>query len=166
MMPANLFDHLGRPVRLGQELGRGGEAAVFEIAGVSDLVAKVYTKEQDTQKQAKLRAMIGLAPQELMRVTAWPQSTVHKGAGGSIIGFVMRKVEQAKEIHTLYSPAHRKITFPEADWRSLITTAMNCAAALENVHCCGMVMGDVNERNEFVSASGLVTLIDCDSFQI
>lgn len=99
-------------------------------------------------------------------MAAWPTATLHERPEGPIVGLLMRQIKDYKEIHTLYSPAHRKTTFPQADWRFLLTTAMNCAAALENMHSCGVVVGDVNQSNVLVSGAGLIALIDCDSFQI
>ncbi len=167
MTPANLFDHLGRPFRLGPQLpdGKGGEGTVFEVVTSPDLVAKIYHKPPSPQTAAKLRAMVRLAREELTRVAAWPTATLHERPGGPVVGLAMRRIIDSKEIHTLYSPAHRKTAFPQADWRFLVVTAANCAAALENLHQCGVVMGDVNEKNELVSPTGLVTLIDCDAFQ-
>ena len=166
MTPANLFDHLGRSIQLGQILGTGGEGTVFEVATASDLVAKIYHKAPAARTVAKLRTMVGLTRDELVRVAAWPSATLHERPGGQIVGLMMRRIKDFKEIHTLYSPAHRKTIFPQADWKFLVMTAMNCVAALENMHSCGVVVGDVNQSNVLVSAAGLIALIDCDSFQI
>ena len=166
MTPTNLFDHLGRPIHLGQKLGTGGEGTVFEVAAASDLVAKVYHKAPPPRTAAKLLTMVGLARDEIVRVAAWPTATLHERLGGPTVGLLMCRVKDFKEIHALYSPAHRKTTFPRADWKFLITTAMNCAATLENLHSFGVVVGDVNQSNVMVSATGLITLIDCDSYQI
>ena len=57
----------------------------------------------------------------------------------------MPRVEEHDEIHTLYSPAHRKVTFPHADWSFLIRAARNCAVAFDVIHACGHVIGDVNQ---------------------
>jgi DNA-binding helix-hairpin-helix protein with protein kinase domain len=169
----NLVDHLGRPITLGPELGKGGEASVFHVANFPDLAAKVYHQPRSPHEEAKLRAtqeklraMVGIAPQALFDVVAWPTATLHEGLNGPIRGFVMRKLQGFKQIHFLYSPAHRKQAFPRADWAFLIHCAMNCAAAFDTVHAYGMVIGDVNELNVFVSDKGFVALIDCDSFLV
>ena len=73
-----------------------------------------------------------------------------------------------KEVHELYGPGSRKVHFPAADWAFLIQTATNCAVAFDALHASGpgIAMGDVNERNVFVTTEALVRLLDCDSFQI
>lgn len=162
----NVYDHLGRPVQLGVKLGTGGEGSVFDIVNSPSLVAKVYHKAPPAQRAAKLRTMVGLARKELCAVAAWPTATLHDRPGGSVCGLVMQKVKNFQEVHTLYSPAHRKTAYPHADWRFLVHVARNCAAAFDAVHGCGAVMGDVNQSNVLVSQNGMVALIDCDSFQV
>ena len=43
-MSDNYFDHLNRPVRLGETLGSGGEGVVRAVATAPNLAAKVYSK--------------------------------------------------------------------------------------------------------------------------
>jgi DNA-binding helix-hairpin-helix protein with protein kinase domain len=43
---------------------------------------------------------------------------------------------------------------------------MNLAAAFDEVHKAGCLVGDVNQSNALVSTQALVRLIDCDSFQV
>jgi DNA-binding helix-hairpin-helix protein with protein kinase domain len=166
MAVAKLFDHLNQPVVLGAKIGTGGEGTVFEIVNSSEIVAKVYHKPLQSHRETKLRAMIGLSRKELLKFAAWPTATLHERPGGAVRGLVMRKIKGFNELHTLYNPGHRKTTFPQADWRSLISVAMNCAAAFDALHEGGVIMGDVNERNVLVSAEGKIALIDCDSFQV
>lgn len=161
-----LHDGSGRPVAVGQELGRGGEGAVFDVAHDPGLVAKVYHGSVEPQKVAKLRAMARIGDAELFKIAAWPTGTLHDRPGGVLRGILMPKVTGHREIHQLYGPAHRKHYFPAADWSFLIHAAMNCAAAFETVHDHGHVIGDVNQGGVLVSAQGTVRLIDCDSFQV
>ena len=126
MKVANLFDHLNRPFTLGPEIGKGGEGTVYSVANSPDMVAKVYHLPLSLHHVSKLRAMLGLALPQLVQVAAWPTATLHDAPGGSVRGLVMRKIENFKEIHFLYSPAHRKAAFPQADWRFLAHVARNC----------------------------------------
>src|SRR5438105_645049 len=125
MITPNVYDHLGRPLTLGRQIGKGGEGSVFEIINSPELVAKIYHNPPSALHQNKLRAAIAAARKELCNIAAWPTCTLHEKPGGPIRGFAMRWIRDFKEIHFLYSPAHRKTTFPQADWRFLIHTAIN-----------------------------------------
>ena len=50
-------DQMGKTIILGKKLGGGGEGAVYEISGTSEIVAKVYHQPATREKAAKLAAM-------------------------------------------------------------------------------------------------------------
>jgi DNA-binding helix-hairpin-helix protein with protein kinase domain len=78
----------------------------------------------------------------------------------------MPRISGCEPIHKAYGPTHRKEVFPHADWRFLVRTAKNLAAAFFVIHKFGYVIGDVNEGNILVDDKACVRLIDCDSFQV
>src|ERR1044071_5673085 len=166
MATPQIFDHLGKAVALGTLLRRGGEGAVFDVAGQPTLVAKLYETPPSQEKADKLKAMIAGGTPALTRIAAWPVKTLHDRPNGKLCGFVMQKIVGYKEIHKLYGPSHRLREFPDADWAFLVHTATNCAAAFEAIHALKHLMGDVNPGNVLVSAQALIALIDCDSFQV
>jgi DNA-binding helix-hairpin-helix protein with protein kinase domain len=159
-------DQHGRPIVIGDKLGVGGEGAVFTMPDQPQLVAKIYHRSQSPEKCKKLQVMSALSTDALNAVAAWPVATLHPYRGGPVAGIVMPRLTEAQEIHELYSPAHRKANFPKADWRFLIRAARNCAGAFAILHQQGIVIGDVNQGNVFVTKQALVRLIDCDSFQL
>lgn len=159
------YDQRGQRLVLGRELGTGGEGAVFAIDGMPTAVAKVYHKPPPPDKARKLQLMSSLAERQILEIAAWPQATLHATPGSPVQGLVMPKVQSGSEIHELYSPAHRRSRFPEADWRFLMRTARNCAGAFGRLHKYGIVIGDVNQGNLFVTKQAMISLIDCDSFQ-
>ncbi len=164
-----LFDDRGRHIRLGREIGRGGEGEVFEVAGDENRVAKLYHRPSETDQAAKLARMIELGVQaaELVRISAWPITSLRAGqASGPLRGFLMPRVAQHQPIHHLYGPASRKQHFPAADFAFLVRAAMNCAAALDTIHEQGIVVADINQGNMLVSRQATVRWIDCDSFQV
>lgn len=165
-MSRSLFDAKGQVIRLGRELGRGGEGAVFDIEGKPGLVAKVYHTALNTARQAKLTHMVRAVDPALLSYAAWPQETIHSRSNGPVTGFLMAKVGNREPIHKLYSPAHRKQDFPKAGWDFLLYVARNTAAAFSTLHAHGHVIGDVNQGNVVVGADSKVSLIDCDSFQV
>jgi DNA-binding helix-hairpin-helix protein with protein kinase domain len=163
---ANLFDANGAPVQFGRKLGSGGEGAVYELSASKDAVAKVYHNQIKHEKQTKLISMVHECDESLKKISAWPTSTLHQGRNGPVCGFIMPNVAGYEPIHKLYSPAHRKQSFPKADWAFLVNTARNVAAAFEAIHVHGHAIADVNYGNVVVAGNSLVKLIDCDSFQI
>lgn len=165
-MSSQLFDHRGAVVTVGTRIGQGGEGAVYEITSGAGYVAKLYHQPPAKEKANKLTAMIGISRPELIKIAAWPVATLHKVQRGPVVGLVMPKVADGKEIHTLYSPAHRKAAFPSADWGFLIDAAISCADAFNIIHQVGAVIGDVNQSSVFITNNHQARLIDCDSFQV
>ena len=110
--------------------------------------------------------MVDLQCPELIKFAAWPVETIHAAPRGPLAGIVLPRATEHGPIHTLYSPAHRKLKFPDKDWAFLTHVAANCAAAFHTIHERSHVIGDVNQGNVLVSARGTVFLIDCDSFQV
>jgi DNA-binding helix-hairpin-helix protein with protein kinase domain len=159
-----LYDHLHRPISLGEEVGRGGEGLVLTIQGDTENVAKIYHKPVAVEKAEKLRAMV-VNSLDLSRFTAWPSATLHDRSN-VIKGFVMPRIAGHREVHELYGPAHRKVQFPSADWSFLIHSARNIAAAFQAVHDCSHTIGDVNQSGILISQQAFCRLIDTDSFQI
>src|SRR6266511_4549477 len=114
--PRKLHDHAGRPIDLGPQLAAGGEGIVCAVAGDAAAVAKVYHRRPDAAQAEKLAWMVQTAAPELCKFAAWPTATLHDSVGGPLAGFVMPRFNGYRAVHTLYSPAHRRTTFPQADW--------------------------------------------------
>jgi len=152
-------------VRLGWRIGTGAEGEVYEIQDNSDLVAKVYHEPPPPEKAEKLVALSSLGNERLFNLSAWPVSTLRDSLDGDVVGFVMKKISQAEEVHTLHSPKSRLQKFPEASWAFLIYVAANVARAVAAVHEHGLVIGDLNPKNILVTRKATVYLLDVDSFQ-
>jgi DNA-binding helix-hairpin-helix protein with protein kinase domain len=161
------FDSAGNRIHIGKKIGSGGEGDVFEILPLQvNMAAKIYHKPLDFQKQEKLVLMARGCNEELQSISAWPTDVLHAKEGGPVVGFLMPKVIDYEPVHKVYGPTHRKEHFPHADWRFLVRTAKNLAAAFFVIHKFGYVIGDVNEGNILVNDQACVRLIDCDSFQV
>ncbi len=165
MTAPRVFDARGQPVPLGDELGRGGEGAVYEMAGRADGAAKIYLKAPDRGKAEKISVMVGMATPRLIALSAWPTATLH-GPRRELTGFVMPKLAGHRPVFQVYGPKLRLRQFPKADWRFLVHTAGNVARAFGVMHESGLVVGDVNHGNLFVGQDATVQFIDTDSFQV
>jgi DNA-binding helix-hairpin-helix protein with protein kinase domain len=168
MARAIFIDDKGIELTLGRELGRGGEAAVFAVEGDNGLVGKIYHRQPDVEKTEKLTRMVALQNERILKLAAWPVGTLRSRKGNTVAGILMRNVGGFKDIHLLYNPKSRVREFPpKANWSFLLHTAGNVARAFSVIHEYGHVIGDVNQSNVRVSPeSAVVSLIDCDSFQI
>ncbi|MFZ1127354.1 helix-hairpin-helix domain-containing protein [Methanoregula sp.] len=163
----NIVDSRGNHVILGKRVGSGGEGDVYEIAPHRmDVLAKIYHKPLNGERQEKLRLMVSGCNDDLKEFAAWPLDLLHDGKNGPVCGFVMPRITDCEPIHKVYGPSHRKESFPNADWKFLVRTAKNLAAAFYIIHKYGYVIGDVNEGNILVTKKACVRLIDCDSFQV
>jgi DNA-binding helix-hairpin-helix protein with protein kinase domain len=161
------MDTSGTTVRLGKKIGSGGEGDVYEILPAHQkIVAKIYHKPLEARKQEKLLLMARGCNEELKAISAWPTDVLRTKPEGPIVGFLMPRISGCEPIHKAYGPTHRKEVFPHADWRFLVRTAKNLAAAFFVIHKFGYVIGDVNEGNILVDDKACVRLIDCDSFQV
>ncbi len=163
----NLFDSRDAHVSLGKKVGSGGEGDVYEIAPHRrDVLAKIYHKPLTGERQEKLSLMVSGCNEELKEFAAWPLDLLRDGKNGPVCGFIMPRITDCEPIHRVYGPSHRKESFPNADWKFLVRTAKNLAAAFYIIHKYGYVVGDVNEGNILVTKKACVRLIDCDSFQV
>jgi DNA-binding helix-hairpin-helix protein with protein kinase domain len=162
---AQFYDSQGESLTLGKELGRGGEGSVFIVRERADSVAKIYHEPVSVEKAEKLRQMVRLKTDKLLRLATWVTDVLHNEAGETV-GFLMPRLSSNAQIHELYNPASRRRRFPEADWRFLIHAAANIARAFGVIHAHGHVVGDVNHGNIVIARDATVRLIDCDSYHL
>lgn len=161
---SKFYDSKGESYELTNQIGRGGEGAVFVCPNDSSMVAKIYHEPITDEKAEKLRWMADNKNDQLLKVAAWIVDTLHDEEGKTV-GFLMPNVK-AKEIHELYSLKSRRVHFPHATWKFLIHAAANVARAFYSLHKNSHIMGDVNHGNCVVLRDGTVKLIDCDSYSI
>ncbi|AUB83076.1 hypothetical protein [Candidatus Thiodictyon syntrophicum] len=159
----------GQTYRTQTELARGGEGIILTVAGRTDVVVKRYLDGQATpERAAKLRAMLADPPRDEMRERfkhasiTWPLAMLHEGR--RFAGFLMPRIDGGSSLLNAYNPRARE--FLGLDWSGQHHVAKNLCTALHALHLKGYVMGDVNQRNILVTARGLVTLVDTDSFQV
>jgi DNA-binding helix-hairpin-helix protein with protein kinase domain len=162
-----LFDAIGQLIQLGDEVGRGGEGSVYEVANDSSLVAKIYHAAPLADEHlAKLRAITSAWTSELEKISAWPRTVLFDSVRRKPCGILMSKMVSARPLHELYGTTNRRRNFPDVGWHHLVLAARNVAAAFNTLHSAGIVVGDVNQGNLLVDRQMCVRLIDCDSFQI
>src|SRR5258708_414964 len=155
----------GRTLRVGKQLGKGGEGAVHELQDQADIALKLYWPDKAADRHEKVTAMVSAGWYRSNAFVSFPIDVVY-APSGAFVGFLMKKVGGHKPLHLLYSPASRKREFISANFRFLIRAALNMARAVTSVHATGCVIGDVNHSVFLVSDQAMVALIDSDSFQV
>lgn len=152
-------------------LGAGGEALVFAVPGDGQIVAKVYRRPTPAHA-SKLASMLANPPVDPMAAQghvsiAWPTDVLQTADGTRrIVGFVMPRADGERALIEFYNPTARRQQCPLFNYLYLHRTARNLASAVRAVHNRGYVIGDLNEMNILVTDTALVTLVDCDSFQV
>ncbi|GCE93225.1 hypothetical protein NIES46_12740 [Arthrospira platensis NIES-46] len=152
-------------------IGSGGEGRIYVVANDPTLVAKIYHNPTDEDAD-KLTLMYNAPPANLavmpgMTLIAWPIDLLRTlDNRPHIVGYLMPRVTAAAPIHTFYTPKTRREQKPLFNYLYLHRTARNLAAAFNDIHSGGYVVGDVNESNILVSDTAIVTLVDTDSFQV
>ena len=150
----------GRTYRLGKQIGKGGEAKVLEVTNYSGAVAKLYEKKLcNAHRERKLMAMLQTPlPPELDTELVWPKDILYDNTG-QLSGFVMRKVSGGIPLNVLFSDE-------SYDLLKRITVAKNLCVAINNIHNAGLVIGDLNTYNVLVLETGMLKIVDTDSFHI
>ena len=162
----DIVDTSGRDIRLTTLLGRGGEGAVYGISASNEHVAKIYHRPLSADRATKIRLMASVTNATVRGLSAWPIDLVLSKSNRTPVGLLMPKIENAKDVHKLYSPKSRITEFQRADWRFLILAATNIARSFGAIHSTGCIIGDVNEGSVLVASDAKVKLIDCDSYQV
>jgi len=155
----------GARVVLGPEVGRGGEGAVYEVAGSPDLVAKIYTDGRADDRREKIEAMVAAGLHRRAAHISFPVDVLLDDKR-RFVGFTMRRIKGARPIHQLWGSRDRQEKFPDASVTFMVRVAGNAARAVGELHQAGCVIGDINESGFLVTDQATVVLIDSDSIQV
>jgi len=139
----------------------GGEGAIYEVHNYYNTVVKIYNSSKRTSHQeSKLKSMLEVQlDDDVRKQFAWPIDIIYDK--GKFVGFVMARI-QGVPLNIINSDKYKDMPLGKK-----ITIAKNLCAVVNNLHETGNVVGDMNPNNILVMPStGLVRLIDCDSFHI
>lgn len=172
-MALTVCNTAGESVQLADTpFAQGGEAVVYAVPRYPAAVVKLYhpqvlVKRRDTLR-TKIDVMAGeptLARFKQRAGLAWPKFSIFDEQG-QWRGYAMSKAA-GKRLNVL---AHFKAYtehFPGLDRPALVLYMLNLLGTVEPLHHAGVMIGDYNPANFLCDpASGAVTLIDCDSWQV
>lgn len=158
----------GQSLLLHKVVADAGEAIVYETDDPA-VLAKIYHKPTEEQA-AKVAAMLAAPPGDPSvrpghRSFTWPQDSL-TDSHGEFAGFLMPAVPAPHSATAWASPKLRHRAGLTVNWSSLHAVAANLAFVVAHLNEAGIVLGDLKTDNVLVDRHGLVTLIDCDSFQV
>jgi DNA-binding helix-hairpin-helix protein with protein kinase domain len=160
-----VFDESRTPFDLGAQLARGGEGVVWKLRSTDEYLTKIYHQRPGLLAAQKQRVLQRFSD-ELKGCAALPLSLAFSDAAlNTHVGIFLRFVG-GHEIHELYGSRSRSEHYPNASFKFLVCAAANLAAAFEEFHRRGILVGDVNEKNIKILPDATVRFIDCDSFQV
>ena len=165
-----VYDSNRQPLTLGDRIGRGGEADIYQVTGRPGWIAKIYSGQLRPEYPRKLAWMRNHPPDDPTlflghHSLAWPVDLLYD-SHRSLVGYLMPQIRDAVLMLEVFNPRLRDKVLPDFDVRYLLRAARNLAGALGALHQRGYVVGDLNESNVLVTPSALITMIDTDSFQV
>lgn len=174
----------GRPHLFDQDqfLASGGEADVYRFEpdqsftqrfGNGPFVVKLFREEGHDDKrravlerQAKLRAFPQGLPEEVVKPLSLACDPAQKVNGNpKVIGYAMPFVTDAIPLIRFKAPQFRKDHPERVTIQRLCRILVNLHALVSKVHQCGVVIGDLNDKNVLVGHNDEVYLLDADSLQ-
>src|SRR3546814_15075464 len=98
----------GHDLVVQKRIGKGGEGEVFSIDNLPGFAVKAYLPNLVKERESKIRAMVDAKLSHASSTIAFPYQVVVNAKGG-FVGFMMRLVDNHKEIHELQTPVSRQI---------------------------------------------------------
>jgi DNA-binding helix-hairpin-helix protein with protein kinase domain len=151
---------------------QGGEAAVHAVPRYSGVVVKLYHDQVLQKRSNTLRAKIDAMSSDPQFArfkqhpgVAWPRFSVFDERN-EWRGYAMRRAEGVRMNVLAHAMAYRE-RFPNLDRPAIVSYLLNLLGTLRDLHAAGVMVGDYNLANFLCDPdSSVVTLIDCDSWQI
>ena len=166
----------GRTVSFAAEIGKGGEGAIYTSPTDPLECAKIYLKPISAETHKKLALMVANPPPDptyklrMHRSICWPTALLYASEARAVVnGFLMPKLDLKvfQKALLFIDPQDRTARFGGGfTWKHLVTAATNIASAVAAIHERGYCIGDLNESNILIAPNALISLIDCDSFQV
>jgi DNA-binding helix-hairpin-helix protein with protein kinase domain len=109
----NVYDSRGKPVRLGDSIGKGGEATVYRMVEQPGRLAKIYEPEPRPNYAYKLDWMVTHPPENPTaslshESLAWPDGLLYDNRR-RLKGYRMPHVEKAAPLLEVFNPRRRAV---------------------------------------------------------
>ncbi|HEY0023416.1 MAG TPA: hypothetical protein VGB24_10915 [Longimicrobium sp.] len=159
----------GLQLTLNDDFKAGRSGRVYTVREYPQIVVKIYMEDAPRhvdRVRAMVRSWRPTAWLEQGLHLAWPLDTVTMD-DGAVVGFAMERLDSDvfAPIQAVLKPGERARAYPGSTWESQFRVARNLARAVARLHRNDVVVGDLSEKNVWVSKDGVVAFLDCDSMQ-
>lgn len=160
-----VYDKSHTPLRLLEEINKGGEGCVYKTDAGDGYVAKIYfDKKLTMHKKLKIEAVI--ASGLTIPGVCLPQTPLYD-MSGNFVGYLMPKAEGVKLDVSIFKGENGvKRRFASWERKDLVTLAISVLSIIKKIHSAGILIGDINGSNILVKSPTEVYFVDTDSFQI
>lgn len=159
--------------RLGQQIGFGGEGAVYETSflqekSISGYVAKIYKPERLTKAcYEKLNLMVAkkLYLHREAQGVCWPIELLFDQEG-IFRGYLMQSAKGTDVGQCIFIRPELESHFPNWDRRHLVKLCITLLNKIKFLHENNILIGDINPNNIRIQSEQDIFLLDTDSYQL
>ncbi len=157
-----VFTPSGAKVALLNEIGKGGEGAVYETN--TQYIAKIYFADKITRRIAeKIKLMI--SRKVVFEGICFPVEIL-LNVHNEFVGYLMPKAKGHQLQKTMFSKPLLQKYFPNFKKRDMIEICITILKKIEFLHSINVILGDINPNNILVVSPKEVYFVDTDSYQV
>ncbi len=149
----------GSTVQLGNELGHGGEGAVYEVS--DNTVAKIFSDPKPRYEKIKRFISKGISNPHICT-----PSELLFDKNNEFVGYLMPKAYGHDLAKSIFQPQLFKLKFGKWSRIELTQFLINLLEAIQYLHDNNILIGDINPNNIVVKEFDEFYILDTDSFQI
>lgn len=165
-------DRNNKEAILKEEIGRGGEGAIYTIKDYPSAVAKIYYEDKrDSDREEKLKILVKnffstKIPSNFKKEITFPITRLY--SENKFVGYIMRKVGGKPLKVVIAGDKRLKAFYPNANRIDLIKLSIDFLKKVDYLHSLNILIGDINLNNILINKEDLTKcfLVDIDASQV
>ena len=159
-----VFTEYGEPLILADQLGVGGEGAVYSCYNHPSYAAKIYHNGQ--LNKLRLTKIFRMVDKKIQYDgICWPELVIYNNKKEPL-GYVMKKIDGLPLELIIDGPEQILRYFPTWTKKNLVLLTLDILQKIQYLHLFGILIGDLRMRNIVIRKDGTPIIVDIDSCQI